>query len=129
MSSVKGTPANWKQFLYDVLAMVEQLGMPTYFLTLSCADLIWEKLPYIINILNNVVLKDEELKILSYYERCDLLNKTKYLKILRRANSLIANDNIRRVILEIKTIDVKSSKYEYFVLFTEKTFKVKKKFI
>ena len=25
MSSVKGTPAYWKQFLYDVLAMVKQL--------------------------------------------------------------------------------------------------------
>ena len=29
MSSVKGTPAYWKQFLYDVLAMVKQLGIPT----------------------------------------------------------------------------------------------------
>ena len=39
MSSVKGTPAYWKQFLRDVLAMVKQLGIPTYFLTLSSADL------------------------------------------------------------------------------------------
>ena len=39
MSSVKGTPEYWKQFLYDVLAIVKQLGIPTYFLTLSCADL------------------------------------------------------------------------------------------
>ena len=38
MSSVKGTPAYWKQFLFEVLAMVKQLGIPTYFLTLSCAD-------------------------------------------------------------------------------------------
>ena len=39
MSSVKGTPAYWKQLLYDVLAMVKQLGVPTYFLTLSRPDL------------------------------------------------------------------------------------------
>ena len=39
MNSVKGTPAYWKQFLYDVLAMVKQLAISTYFLTLSCADL------------------------------------------------------------------------------------------
>ena len=39
MSSVKGTPANWKQFFYDVLAMYNQLGIPMYFLTLSCGDL------------------------------------------------------------------------------------------
>ena len=41
ISSVKGTPAYWKQILHDVLAMVNQLGTPTCFLTLSCADLIW----------------------------------------------------------------------------------------
>ena len=34
MSSVKGTPTYLKQFLYDVLAMVKQLEIPTYFLTL-----------------------------------------------------------------------------------------------
>ena len=39
MSLVKGTPAYWKQFLYDVLAMVKHSGIPTYFLTWSCADL------------------------------------------------------------------------------------------
>ena len=42
MSSVKGTPACQKQFLYDVLAMVNQLGIPTYFLTLSCTDIRWK---------------------------------------------------------------------------------------
>ena len=39
ISSVKGTPAYWKQFLYDVLAMVKQLGIPTHFLTLLYVDL------------------------------------------------------------------------------------------
>ena len=75
MSSAKGTPAYWKQFLFDVLAMVKQLGIPTYFLTLSCGDLTWEELPYIINKLNNLGLSDEELKKLIYLERCNLLNR------------------------------------------------------
>ena len=74
MSSVKGTPAYWKQFLYDVLAMVKQLGIPTYFLILSCAELRWEELPYIINKLNNLGLSEKELQNLSYQERCSLLN-------------------------------------------------------
>ena len=74
MSSVKGTPAHSKQFLYDVLAMVKQLGIPTCFLTFSCADIRWEKLPYIINKLNNLGLSEEELKNLSYEDRCSLLN-------------------------------------------------------
>ena len=37
MSSIKDTPA-WKNFLFEVLAMVKQLGIPTFFMTLSCAD-------------------------------------------------------------------------------------------
>ena len=73
-SSVKGTPAYWKKFLFDVLAMVKQLGIPTYFLTLSYADLRWEELPYIINKLNNLELSDDKLKNLSYQERRNLLN-------------------------------------------------------
>ena len=47
MSSVKGTPAYWNQFLYYVIAVVNQLGIPTYFLTSSCGDLRWKELPYI----------------------------------------------------------------------------------
>ena len=31
MSSVKGTPSYWKQFLFDVLAMVKQLGIPIFY--------------------------------------------------------------------------------------------------
>ena len=69
MSSVKGTPAYWKQFLYDVVVMIKQLGIPTHFLAFSCADLRWEELPYIINILKNLGLSDAELKNLRYQER------------------------------------------------------------
>ena len=39
MSSIKGTPAYWKKFLHQVLPMVKQFGTPTFFLSLSCADL------------------------------------------------------------------------------------------
>ena len=79
MSSVKETSAYWKQFLCDVLAMVKQLGIPTFFLTLSCADRRWEELPYIINNLNNLRLSEEGLKKLSYQERCNLLNNNPVL--------------------------------------------------
>ena len=43
--------------------MDEQLGIPRYFLSLSCADLRWEEFPYIIHKLNNLSLTDEELKM------------------------------------------------------------------
>ena len=74
MSSVKGTSTCWKQFLYHVLAMVKQLGIPTYILSLSCTDPRWQDFAIIINHLNNLVLSEEEPKKLSYQERCDLLN-------------------------------------------------------
>ena len=74
ISSVKCTPAYWKQFLYDVLAMVKYMGTPIHFLTLSCADLIWEELPYIINKLHNLGPNHEELKKISFKESCNLLN-------------------------------------------------------
>ena len=75
MSSVKGTPAHWKQFFYDVLAMYKQLGIPTYFLTLSCTDLRLERILYIINKkLNNLGFSEEELNILSFKDRVSLLN-------------------------------------------------------
>ena len=56
MGSVKGTPAYWKQFLYDVLAMVKQLVIFTYFLIFSCTGLQWEELPLLIKKLNNLDL-------------------------------------------------------------------------
>ena len=33
MSSIKGTAAYWKTFLSEVLAIVKQLGLPTFFMT------------------------------------------------------------------------------------------------
>ena len=43
MSSIKGTPSYWKKFKAEVLAMVKQLGISTFFLTLSCPDLWWKE--------------------------------------------------------------------------------------
>ena len=40
MGNIKGRPA----FLFEVLAMVKQLGLPTFFMTLSCPDLRWNQL-------------------------------------------------------------------------------------
>ena len=74
MSSVKGIPAYWKQFLHEVPAEVKQLGIPTYFLTLPCAELRWDELPQIINKLNNLNLNDEEIRNLTYQQRTKPLN-------------------------------------------------------
>ena len=74
MRSVLGIPAYWKYFLHEELAMVKQLRIPTYFLTLSCADLKWNELSHITNKLNNSNLTDEEIRNLTYQQRTKLLN-------------------------------------------------------
>ena len=39
-----GTPPYWKKFMREVIAMVKQLGIPTWFMTLSRAHLRWPEL-------------------------------------------------------------------------------------
>ena len=69
MYHIKGTPAYWKRrFLFEVLAMVKQLGLPTYFMTLSCADLRWNELVSIISKLNGENLTDEQINNMTYFE-------------------------------------------------------------
>ena len=63
MSSVKGTPVYWKKFLYNILAMVKQLGIPKYFLKFSCADLRWEELSDIIKTTLDLVTKLKKFKL------------------------------------------------------------------
>ena len=77
MNSIRGTPAYWKAFLYDVLAMVKQLGLPAYFLTLSCADIKWEELVDIITKLNN--LQNICNENIDYFKRCEILNQNPVL--------------------------------------------------
>ena len=44
LKNVRGSPAYWQDQLYDVLAMLQKLGIPTWFLTLSAADLHWPEM-------------------------------------------------------------------------------------
>ena len=60
--------------MYEVVAMVKQLGIPTWFMTLSCADLRWPELFQIITRTQRLNLTDEQLEALSYNERCSMLN-------------------------------------------------------
>ena len=44
LKNIRGSPAYWQGDLYDVLAMLRSLGIPTFFLTLSAADLHWPEM-------------------------------------------------------------------------------------
>ena len=79
MNAIKGTPAYWKKFLHEVLAMVKQLGIPTFFLALSFADLRWNELISIISKLNGLNIPEEDVDQMSYHEKCDTVNKSSVL--------------------------------------------------
>ena len=79
MNSINGTLACWKKFLFDILAMVKQLGVLTFFMTLSSADLKWNELVLIINKLYKLDLLEENIKNLSYQDKCRLFNSNPVL--------------------------------------------------
>lgn len=74
LRQIPGTPPYWQKFMYEVVAMVKQLGIPTWFMTLSCADLRWPELFQIIAKMQRKKMTIEELDALSYNERCQMLN-------------------------------------------------------
>ena len=74
LQQIPGSPPYWKKSQNEVLAMVKQLGMPTWFMTLSCADLQWKELLTIICKCHRVNLSPDELTDLSYDDKCKLLN-------------------------------------------------------
>ena len=65
MNTIKGIPTYWKKCLHDILAMVKQLGLPTFFLTLSYADLRWNEIISIIPKLKGSVSSKDEIQDLS----------------------------------------------------------------
>ena len=44
LNNVRGSPTYWQNEMYDVLAMLRSLSIPTWFLTLSAGDLHWPKM-------------------------------------------------------------------------------------
>ena len=74
LRQIPGTPPYWQKFMYEVIAMVKQLGIPTWFMTLSCADLRWPELFQIVARTQGRDISEEEVEALSYVERCQMLN-------------------------------------------------------
>ncbi|XP_066911584.1 uncharacterized protein [Clytia hemisphaerica] len=79
MNNLKGTPAYWKRFLYETLAMVKQLGLPTWFMSFSCADLRWPEIIEIIQKIKGNEMTEEEIKNLTYKERTEILQSNPVL--------------------------------------------------
>ena len=75
LKDIRGTPAYWQKVHYEVLAMIRQLGIPTWFLTLSAADMKWPEVIQIIARQYGTILTDEQVSSLSWEEKCSWLRR------------------------------------------------------
>lgn len=62
----------------EVLAMAKQLGIPTFFFTLSCADLRWNEILIIIRKLNKA---DFDISILSFHDCYKIFNENVHVHV------------------------------------------------
>ncbi|XP_071476043.1 uncharacterized protein [Diadema antillarum] len=70
LKQIRGTPPYWQSTQKDVLAMVRQLGKPTWFASFSSAEMRW---PEVINTLLNQQGDRRKANDLDWTDKCNLL--------------------------------------------------------
>ena len=73
LRQVRGLPAYWQHELYELLAMLRCLGIPTWFMTLSAADPHWVEMLEMIAIHKQMSISQKEIKRMSIKERSEKL--------------------------------------------------------
>ena len=68
LKNVRGSPAYWQHEMYEVLAMLCTLGIPTWFMTLSAADLYWVEMIEAVSIHNHKHLIPKEIRKMTIKE-------------------------------------------------------------
>ena len=58
-------PPYWQRCMYEVVAMVKQLGIPTWFMALSHADLRWPELFKIVARTQGRDITEDQIEALS----------------------------------------------------------------
>ena len=74
LKNVRGSPAYFQKVMYDVLAMIRQLGLPTWFFTLSAADMQWPDVIQTIAKQYGSTFSDEEVAAMSFEEKSKWLS-------------------------------------------------------
>ena len=69
MKNIRGSPPYYQRTFYDLLAMIRQLGTPTWFFTLSAADMKWPDMIQTIAKQYGVYYTDENVDALSFEEK------------------------------------------------------------
>ena len=75
MKNIRGSPPYYQRIFYDLLAMIRQLGTPTWFFTLSAADLKWPDMIKTIARQYGVHYTDDEVAALSFDEKSNWLKR------------------------------------------------------
>ena len=75
LKEVRGTPAYWQKVHYDVLAQIRQLGLPTWFLTLSAAEMKWPEVIQIIARQYGTTFSDEDVMNMTWEEKSSWLKR------------------------------------------------------
>ena len=61
LKNIQGSPAYWQHELYDLLAMLYTIGIPTWFMTLLAADLHWIEIIEAVSIHNGKQLTRKQI--------------------------------------------------------------------
>ena len=75
LKSVRGSPAYNQCTFYDLLAMVRQLGTPTWFLMLTAADMKWTDIFSVIARQHGITYTDEEISKLTFDEKSNWIRR------------------------------------------------------
>ena len=75
MKNIRGSPPYYQRTFYDLLAMIRQLGTPTWFFTLSAADLKWPDMIQTIARQYDIQYTDDEVAALSFDEKSNWLKR------------------------------------------------------
>ena len=70
LQSVRGTPPYWQKTIKELYAMIQQLGIPTWFVTFSAAEMRWNDVIRTLLFLNNDSRPVEDIE---WSERCTLI--------------------------------------------------------
>ena len=75
LRNVRGSPTYWQDELYNVLAVLRSLSIPTWFLTLSAADLHWPEMIQAVCLQYGKRLSRNEVLQMSIAEQFNLLQQ------------------------------------------------------
>ena len=77
MRKIRHSPSYWADRKRDAMAMLRQLGCPTFFLTISAAETRWLELIVILTKIldGDFTITEEEAELFEYGKRAELVRK------------------------------------------------------